>query len=169
LEELLYWGAILAFYLWSAYRSNQKKAQQIKPQQAPLKKELDNPQIPNNSKINILDFLNEAFEEQSKAISLQNTVDRSSKKGDQSIKDSSKNHFDNNQDLSVIDDRHLENHKIKDQHLDMIKSRLNHKQVLTKSKKNNSTLVQVQKKYTNNPTKLGILMQAIFEPPKAMQ
>ena len=169
MEELLYWGAILAFYLWSAYRSNQKKAQQIKPQQAPLKKELDNPQIPNNSKINILDFLNDAFEEQSKAISLQNTVDRSSKKGDQSIKDSSKNHFDNNQDLSVIDDRHLENHKIKDQHLDMIKSRLNHKQVLTKSKKNNSTLVQVQKKYTNNPTKLGILMQAIFEPPKAMQ
>jgi hypothetical protein len=169
LEELLYWGAILAFYLWSAYRSNQKKAQQIKPQQAPLKKELDNPQIPNNSKINILDFLNEAFEEQSKAISLQNTVERSSKKGDQSIKDSSKNHFDNNQDLSVIDDRHLENHKIKDQHLDMIKSRLNHKQVLTKSKKNNSTLVRVQKKYTNNPTKLGILMQAIFEPPKAMQ
>lgn len=169
MEELLYWGAILAFYLWSAYRSNQKKAQQIKPQQAPLKKELDNPQIPNNSKINILDFLNDAFEEQSKAISLQNTVERSSKKGDQSIKDSSKNHFDNNQDLSVIDDRHLENHKIKDQHLDMIKSRLNHKQVLTKSKKNNSTLVRVQKKYTNNPTKLGILMQAIFEPPKAMQ
>jgi hypothetical protein len=169
LEELLYWGAILAFYLWSAYRSNQKKAQQIKPQQAPLKKELDNPQIPNNSKINILDFLNEAFEEQSKAISVQNTVDRSSKKGYQSIKDTSKNHFDNNQDLSVIDDRHLENHKIKDQHLDMIKSRLNHKQVLTKSKKNNSTLVRVQKKYTNNPTKLGILMQAIFEPPKAMQ
>jgi hypothetical protein len=135
LEELLYWGAILAFYLWSAYRSNQKKAQQIKPQQAPLKKELDNSQIPNNSKINILDFLNEAFEEQSKAISVQNTVDRSSKKGDQSIKDTSKNHFDNNQDLSVIDNRHLENHKIKDQHLDMIKSRLNHKQVLTKSKK----------------------------------
>jgi hypothetical protein len=169
LEELLYWGAILAFYLWSAYRSNQKKAQQIKPQQAPLKKELDNPQIPNNSKINILDFLNEAFEEQSKAISVQNTVDRSSKKGYQSIKDTSKNHLENNQDLSVIDDRHLENHKIKDQHLDMIKSRLNHKQVLTKSKKNNSTLVRVQKKYTNNPTKLGILMQAIFEPPKAMQ
>ena len=169
MEELLYWGAILAFYLWSAYRSNQKKAQQIKPQQAPLKKELNNPQIPNNSKINILDFLNEAFEEQSKAISVQNTVDRSSKKGDQSIKDTSRNHFDNNQDLSVIDDRHLENHKIKDQHLDMIKSRLNHKQVLTKSKKNNSTLVRVQKKYTNNPTKLGILMQAIFEPPKAMQ
>ena len=169
MEELLYWGAILAFYLWSAYRSNQKKAQQIKPQQAPLKKELNNPQIPNNSKINILDFLNEAFEEQSKAISVQNTVDRSSKKGDQSIKDSSKNHFDNNQDLSVIDNRHLENHKIKDQHLDMIKSRMNRKQVLTKSKKNNSTLVQVQKKYTNNPTKLGILMQAIFEPPKAMQ
>ena len=169
MEELLYWGAILAFYLWSAYRSNQKKAQKIKPQQVPLKKELDNPQIPNNPKINILDFLNEAFEEQSKAISVQNTVDRSSKKVDQSIKDTSKNHFDNNQDLSVIDDRHLENHKIKDQHLDMIKSRLTHKHLLLNNKQNNNTLVKVQKKYGNNPTKLGILMQAIFEPPKAMQ
>lgn len=169
MEELLYWGAILAFYLWSAYRSNQKKAQQIKPQQAPLKKELDNPQIPNNSKINILDFLNEAFEEQSKVISVQNTEDISSQKQDRSTKDTFKNHLDNNHDLSVISDRNLENHKIQDQHLDMIKSRLNHKQVLTKSKKNNGTLVQVQKKYSNNPTKLGILMQAIFEPPKAMQ
>jgi len=169
LEELLYWGAILAFYLWSAYRSNQKKAQKIKPQQVPLKKELDNPQIPNNPKINILDFLNEAFEEQSNILSVNNTVDIVPKKEDHSTKNTVEKHFDNNQDLSVIDDRHLENHKIKDQHLDMIKSRLNHKGVLVKNKQNNNTLVKVQKKYGNNPTKLGILMQAIFEPPKAMQ
>ena len=169
MEELLYWGAILAFYLWSAYRSNQKKAQKIKPQQVPLKKELDNPQIPNNSKINILDFLNEAFEEQSNILSVNNTVDMVPKKEDQSTKNTREKNFDNNQDLSVIDDRHLENHKIKDQHLDMIKSRLNHKDVLVNDKQNNNTLVKVQKKYGNNPTKLGILMQAIFEPPKAMQ
>jgi hypothetical protein len=50
----------------------------------------------------------------------------------------------------------------------MIKSRLNHKDVLVNDKQKN-TLVKVQKKYGNNPTKLGILMQAIFEPPKAMQ
>jgi hypothetical protein len=169
LEELLYWGAILAFYLWSAYRSNQKKAQKIKPQQVPLKKELDNPQIPNNPKINILDFLNEAFEEQSNILSVNNTVDMVPKKEDYSTKNTVEKHFDNNQDLNVIDDRHLENHKIKDQHLDMIKSRLNHKDVLVNDKQNNNTLVKVQKKYGNNPTKLGILMQAIFEPPKAMQ
>ena len=169
MEELLYWGAILAFYLWSAYRSNQKKAQKIKPQQVPLKKELDNPQIPNNPKINILDFLNEAFEEQSNILSVNNTVDMVPKKEDHSTENTVEKHFDNNQDLSVIDDRHLENHKIKDQHLDMIKSRLNHKDVLVNDKQNNNTLVKVQKKYGNNPTKLGILMQAIFEPPKAMQ
>ncbi len=51
----------------------------------------------------------------------------------------------------------------------MIKSRLTHKHLLVNNKKNNNTLVKVQKKYGNNPTKLGILMQAIFEPPKAMQ
>ena len=169
MEELLYWGAILAFYLWSAYRSNQKKAQKIKPQQVPLKKELDNPQIPNNPKINILDFLNEAFEEQSNILSVNNTVDMVPKKEGHRTKNTVEKHFDNNQDLSVIDDRHLENHKIKDQHLDMIKSRLNHKDVLVNDKQNNNTLVKVQKKYGNNPTKLGILMQAIFEPPKAMQ
>ena len=169
MEELLYWGAILAFYLWSAYRSNQKKAQKIKPQQVPLKKELDNPQIPNNPKINILDFLNEAFEEQSNILSVSNTVDMVPKKEDHSTKNTVEKHFDNNRDLSVIDDRHLENHKIKDQHLNMIKSRLNHKDVLVNDKQNNNTLVKVQKKYGNNPTKLGILMQAIFEPPKAMQ
>ena len=169
MEELLYWGAILAFYLWSAYRSNQKKAQKIKPQQVPLKKELDNPQIPNNPKINILDFLNEAFEEQSNILSVNNTVDMVPKKEDHSTKNTVEKYFDNNQDLSVIDDRHLESHKIKDQHLDMIKSRLNHKDVLVNDKQNNNTLVKVQKKYGNNPTKLGILMQAIFEPPKAMQ
>ncbi len=86
MEELLYWGAILAFYLWSAYRSNQKKAQKIKPQQVPLKKELNNPQIPNNPKINILDFLNEAFEEQSNALSVNNTIDMASKKEDPQYK-----------------------------------------------------------------------------------
>ena len=169
MEELLYWGAILAFYLWSAYRSNQKKAQKIKPQQVPLKKEHDSPQIPNNPKVNILDFLNEAFEEQSNILSVNNTVDMVPKKEDQSTKNTREKYFDNNQDLSVIDDHHLENHKIKDQHLDMIKSRLNHKDVLVNDKQNNNTLVKVQKKYGNNPTKLGILMQAIFEPPKAMQ
>ena len=169
MEELLYWGAILGFYLWSAYRSNKKKAQKINPQQAPLKKELDKPDIPNNPKINILDFLNEAFEEQSNVFPAQTIEDIPSKIEDRSAKNTFEKNFDNKHDLSTIDDRHLDNHKIKDQHLDMIKSRLNHKEILSESKSYNNTLVEVQKKYSNNPTKLGILMQAIFEPPKAMQ
>jgi len=169
LEELLYWGAILGFYLWSAYRSNQKKAQKIKPQQAPLKKELDKPEIPNNPKINILDFLNEAFEEQSNVFPAQTIEDIPSKIEDRSAKNTFEKNFDNKHDLSTIDDRHLDNHKIKDQHLDMIQSRLSHKEILSERKSHNNTLVKVQKKYSNNPTKLGILMQAIFEPPKAMQ
>ena len=169
MEELLYWGAILGFYLWSAYRSNQKKAQKIKPQQAPLKKELDKPEIPNNPKINILDFLNEAFEEQSNVFPAQTIEDIPSKIEDRSAKNTFEKNFDNKHDLSTIDDRHLDNHKIKDQHLDMIQSRLSHKEILSERKSHNNTLVKVQKKYSNNPTKLGILMQAIFEPPKAMQ
>ena len=51
MEELLYWGAILGFYLWSAYRSNKKKAERLMPPQTPPKKEVENPQIPNNKKI----------------------------------------------------------------------------------------------------------------------
>ena len=52
MEELLYWGAILGFYLWSAYRSNKKKAERLMPPKTPPKKEVENPQIPNNKKIN---------------------------------------------------------------------------------------------------------------------
>ena len=58
-----------------------------------------------------------AFEEQSNILSVNNTVDMVPKKGDHSTRNTVEKHFDNNQDLSVIDDRHLENHKIKDQHL----------------------------------------------------
>ena len=64
MEELLYWGAILGFYLWSAYKSNQKKAKRLIPKESPIEKKVEeHPQLPNNQKINILDFLNEAFEE----------------------------------------------------------------------------------------------------------
>ena len=93
MEELLYWGAILGFYLWSAYRSNKKKAQKIKPQQVPLKKELDKPDIPNNPKINILDFLNEAFEEQSNVFPAQTIEDIPSKREDRSIKNTFEKHY----------------------------------------------------------------------------
>jgi len=173
LEELLYWGAILGFYLWSAYRSNKKKAERLMPPQTPPKKEVENPQIPNNKKINILDFLNKAFEDQlqadqDNAFSVKNTQNVLPNKEDHSTENTFVDHFDSKHDLSAIDDRHLGNLQIKDQHLEKIVSRLDSKKRSSTNKKSN-TLALVQEKYRKNPTKVGIIMQAIFEPPKAMQ
>ena len=169
MEELLYWGAIAGFYLWSAYRSNQKKAKRLVPSQNPAKKDLKNPQIPNNQEINVLDFLNRAFEE-SKTPEKEEAPKRAmlSSKSEHAIQDKFLDHFDSKHDLSIIDDRHLDNIKIKDQHLDNISSRLNRKakQVIAKKEK---PLELIQKKYIKNPTKLAMTMQAIFEQPKAMQ
>lgn len=150
MEELLYWGAILGFYLWSAYKSNQKKAKRLIPTQPPIEKKLEEaPQLPNNQKINILDFLNDAFEQS--ASSLEDQPQESIP----SIKESN------------IEEKSLDHLDIKEQHLDAFQSQLEHKEISLS--KHNQTLISVQKKYQNNPTKLGIIMQAIFEPPKAMQ
>ncbi len=169
MEELLYWGAIAAFYLWSAYRSNQKKAKKLVPSQAPAKKDLKNPQIPNNQEINVLDFLNRAFEESTtprKEEVLKKAV--LSNKSEHAIQDKFLDHFNSKHDLSIVDDRHLDSIAIKDQHLDSISSRLNRKvkKVVVKKKK---PLELIQKKYRKNPTKLAMTMQAIFEQPKGMQ
>ena len=169
MEELLYWGAIAAFYLWSAYRSNQKKAKKLVPNQAPAKKDLKNPQIPNNQEINVLDFLNRAFEESTtprKEEVLKKAV--LSNKSEHAIQDKFLDHFNSKHDLSIVDDRHLDSIAIKDQHLDSISSRLNRKvkKVVAKKKK---PLELIQKKYRKNPTKLAMTMQAIFEQPKGMQ
>jgi hypothetical protein len=167
LEELLYWGAILGFYLWSAYRSNKKKAERLMPPQTPPKKEVENPQIPNNQKINILDFLNKAFEE-SVSTPVKNTQNVLPNKKDHSTENTFVDHFDSKHDLSAIDDRHLGNFQTNDQHLKKIVSRLDSKEQSSTNKKSN-TLALVQEKYRKNPTEVGIIMQAIFEPPKAMQ
>jgi len=168
LEELLYWGAIAGFYLWSAYRSNQKKAKRLVPSQAPAKKDLKSPQIPNNQEINVLDFLNRAFEE-STTPPKEEASKRAvlSSKSEHAIQDKFLDHFDSKHDLSVIDDRHLDDIKIKDQHLDSISSRLNRK-VKKVIKQKKTPLELIQKKYRKNPTKLAMTMQAIFEQPKAM-
>ena len=168
MEELLYWGAILGFYLWSAYRSKKKKAERLmpQPQQTPSQKESDSPQIPNNQKINVLDFLNKAFEE-----SISDKVVREpqvlKKTKDHSAKSTFVEHFDTEHDLSKIDDRHLKHIKKENQNLGYIKSRLHTK--TNHSINNKNLLLLVQQKYKKHPTKLAITMQAIFESPKAMQ
>jgi len=164
LEELLYWGAILGFYLWSAYKSNQKKAQAIKPQQSPVKQKVDSPQIPSNQKINIMDFLNEAFEETTSKKEKPVVSNQAHE-----VQNKFKNHFDGQHDLSAIDDRHLDKLDLKDKHLGMIKSRLINKPKNNQRRRSSATLMTIQKKYRKNPTELGIIMQAVFEPPKAMQ
>jgi hypothetical protein len=159
LEELLYWGAIAGFYLWSAYRSNQKKAKKLVPNQAPAKKDLKNPQIPNNQEINVLDFLNRAFEES--AVPGKEEVSRRavlSNKSEHAIQDKFLDHFNSKHDLSIVDDRHI----------DSMSSRLNRKVKKVQAKKK-KPLELIQKKYRKNPTKLAMTMQAIFEQPKAMQ
>ena len=168
MEELLYWGAIAGFYLWSAYRSNQKKAKRLVPSQAPAKKDLKNPQIPNNQEINVLDFLNRAFEEST--VPRKEEVPKKavlSNKSEHAIQDKFLDHFNSKHDLSIVDDRQLDSIAIKDQHLDGISSRLNRKvkKVIVKKKK---PLELIQKKYIKNPTKLAMTMQAIFEQPKGM-
>ena len=121
--------------------------------------------MPNNQKINILDFLNEAFEESS---SLKNKTKESVPSiQDHVVKENFLDHFNSDHDLSNVDDRHLDHLKIKEQHLEKFQSQLKHKEI--DLNQHNQTLVSVQKKYKRNPTKLGIIMQAIFEPPKAMQ
>ena len=166
MEELLYWGAILGFYLWSAYKSNQKKAKRLIPKESPIEKKVEEPpQLPNNQKINILDFLNEAFEESS---SLKNKTKESVPSiQDHVVKENFLDHFNSDHDLSNVDDRDLDRLSIKEQHLDEFESQLKHKEI--DLNQHNQTLISVQKKYRANPTKLGIIMQAIFEPPKAMQ
>ncbi|MBT6867541.1 MAG: hypothetical protein HOA67_00885 [Candidatus Marinimicrobia bacterium] len=159
MEELLYWGAIAGFYLWSAYRSNQKKAKKLVPNQAPAKKDLKNPQIPNNQEINVLDFLNRAFEES--AVPGKEEVSRRavlSNKSEHAIQDKFLDHFNSKHDLSIVDDRHI----------DSMSSRLNRKVKKVQAKKK-KPLELIQKKYRKNPTKLAMTMQAIFEQPKAMQ
>ena len=169
MEELLYWGAILGFYLWSAYRSKQKKAERLMPPQTPSKKEVESPQIPNNQKINILDFLNEAFEE-SVSTPVKNTQNVLPNKEDHSTGNTFADHFDSKHDLSTIDDRHLENFQRlkKETRVTKMTSRLS-VQKQSSTKKYNNMLALVQKKYRKNPTQVGIIMHAIFEPPKAMQ
>ena len=58
MEELFYWLVILAFYLFSVYRSRKKKAIP-----RPLEKEVKDviPAVPPQTK-SVLDFLNDAFE-----------------------------------------------------------------------------------------------------------
>ena len=160
MEELIYWGAIFLFYIFSAYRSRQKK-QNSEEVFAP--KPLSNQENKSkNSDFNIFEFLDEAMEKSTidleelpKTVNSEiNTVDtlraKSTAKQD---------------GYSVNDTKIEKKYDFNEKHLSHLQTEINLSQ-----KKNTSTskkLLTIQKKLQNDPTKLGIVMQAIFDPPKS--
>ena len=159
MEELIYWGIIFVFYLFSAYRSRQKKREASNQEQ-----EIQEFQIPpentdpSQPQFNIFEYLNEAMEKS--AIDLDNTT--ASKGPQASFKDDNKPLAVKENEPEIISNQNFD---IKNQHLDHLESRITtgSSRLDTSSKR----LKVIQQKLRNKPTKLGIVMQAIFEPPKS--
>ena len=160
MEELIYWGAIFLFYIFSAYRSRQKKQNS---EEVFSPKPLSNQENKSkNSDFNIFEFLDEAMEKSTidleelpKTVNSEiNTVDTLRAKST------------TKQDSYSVNDIKVEKkYDFNEKHLSHLETKINLSQ-----KKNTSTskkLLTIQKKLQNDPTKLGIVMQAIFDPPKS--
>lgn len=167
MEELIYWGIIFLFYLFSAYRSRQKKVEAEEFQVVEPSSQTEN----RNSRTdfnNIFEFLDEAMEKS--ALNLDD--DLASNINQQSNDDLLTQHQSKQLNQSVINevpdlnivDKEDSTINIKDKHLDYLQSRINTNNVVTHSEQKLFTL---QNKLKNKPTKLAIVMQAIFDPPKS--
>ena len=160
MEELIYWGIIFLFYLFSAYRSRQKKVEdkdfqipEIQPN--PIQKK-------NNQDFNIFEFLDNAVE---KSAVEMDTFVKNNESSYENDKFSSSNIEDEIYDIQ--DDRKQDFKRtidLKDQHLDHLESRIVTKDQSIYSKQK---LLTLQEKLKNKPTKLAIVMKAIFDPPKS--
>jgi len=160
LEELIYWGAIFLFYIFSAYRSRQKK-QNSEEVFAP--KPLSNQENKSkNSDFNIFEFLDEAMEKST--IDLEELPKTANSEID--TVDTLRAKSTAKQDSYSVNDIKVEKkYDFNEKHLSHLETKINLSQ-----KKNTSTskkLLTIQKKLQNDPTKLGIVMQAIFDPPKS--
>ena len=168
MEELIYWGIIFLFYLFSAYRSRQKK---VETEEFQVPEPL--PQTENKTSktdFNIFEFLDEAMEKS--AIELDDSLTTDfveTSKDDSIISSQSKQPIQ--PDYAELDDLNNINKKnsnsaynIKDKHLDHLQSRIITKQISSHSEQK---LLTLQQKLKNKPTKLAIVMQAIFDPPKS--
>ena len=168
MEELIYWGIIFLFYLFSAYRSRQKK---VETEDFQVPEPL--PQTENKTSktdFNIFEFLDEAMEKS--AIELDDSLTTDfveTSKDDSIISSQSKQPIQ--PDYAELDDLNNINKKnsnsaynIKDKHLDHLQSRIITKQISSHSEQK---LLTLQQKLKNKPTKLAIVMQAIFDPPKS--
>ena len=167
MEELIYWGIIFLFYLFSAYRSRQKKVETEEFQVVAPSPQTEN----RNSRTdfnNIFEFLDEAMEKS--ALNLDD--DLASNINQQSNDDLLTQHQSKQLNQSVINevpdlnivDKEDSTINIKDKHLDHLQSRINTNNVVTHSEQK---LLTLQNKLKNKPTKLAIVMQAIFDPPKS--
>jgi hypothetical protein len=169
LEELIYWGIIFLFYLFSAYRSRQKKVEGEQFQAPdPL------PQTENKTSktdFNIFEFLDEAMEKSAVELDdslTSNFVEPSkddsliSRQIEQPVQASYTEVEDLNNDN--YNQALKSSYDIKDKHLDHLQSRIITKQVTSHSEQK---LLTLQNKLKNKPTKLAIVMQAIFDPPKS--
>ena len=165
MEELFYWLVILAFYLFSAYRSRKKKAIP-----RPLEKEVKDviPDAPSPQTKSVLDFLNDAFEKmEAKVEEIEipkppQSVKKPIKSQHQSphhIEPIFEEHFDATHDISKVDNRRLERFQPEMKH-----TRTKYDLLHAESK-----IKILQEKYSSHPLKLGIIMQTIFDQPKAMQ
>ena len=156
MEELFYWLVILAFYLFSTYRSRKKKV--IPP---PIEKEIEDtiPDVPPPQTKSVLDFLNDAFEKMETEVDEIKIPQPVQDQSMHHIKPSFEEHFDDMHDMSKVDNRHL----------GPLQSRIKHTRTKYDLFHAKSKVKILQEKYSNNPLKLGIIMQTIFDKPKAMQ
>ena len=168
MEELIYWGIIFLFYLFSAYRSRQKK---VETEEFQVPEPL--PQTENKTSktdFNIFEFLDEAMEKS--AVDLDDSLATDfveTSKDDLIISSQSKQPIQPNyaevDDLNNINKKNSNRaYNIKDKHLNHLKSRITTKQISSHSEQK---LLTLQQKLKNKPTKLAIVMQAIFDPPKS--
>ena len=170
MEELIYWGIIFLFYLFSAYRSRQKKVESEQFQVPDPLQQTEN-KTSNKDFNNIFEFLDEAMEKSAVELDdslTSNFVEPSkddsviSKQSKQSVQVSYEKENELNKNIYKNDSKGSYN--IKDKHLDHLQSRIITKQTSSHSEQK---LLTLQEKLKNKPTKLAIVMQAIFDPPKS--
>ena len=170
MEELIYWGIIFLFYLFSAYRSRQKKVESEQFQVPDPLPQTEN-KTSNKDFNNIFEFLDEAMEKSAVELDdslTSNFVEPSkddsviSKQSKQSIQVSYDEENEFNKNIYKKDSKG--DYNIKDKHLDHLQSRIITKQTSSHSEQK---LLTLQEKLKNKPTKLAIVMQAIFDPPKS--
>ena len=160
MEELIYWGIIFLFYLFSAYRSRQKK---VEAKEFQIPEPLPEAKNKNSKKdLNIFEFLDEAMEKSAVVLDDSLTTNFVEPSNDElPVQQNSKKSIQ--PDYPVKDDLN-KSFNIKDKHLNHLKSRITTKETSSHSEQK---LLTLQQKLKNKPTKLAIVMQAIFDPPKS--